>query len=62
MNIFDSMKQRPPKVQAALKEAEAQVGEFADEILRLLLQEMKQEFNLLVNRNVQQNGKDRKKV
>ena len=58
VNIFDSVKQRPPQVQAALKEAD----NFADEIFYLLIQEMKTEFNLLVNRNVQQNGKDRKKV
>ena len=48
VNIFDSMKQRSPQVQAALKEAD----HFADELFYLLIQEMKTEFNLLVNRNV----------
>ena len=48
VNIFDSMKQRSPQVQAALKEAD----NFADELFYLLIQEMKTEFNLLVNRNV----------
>lgn len=52
-NIFESTKY-PPVIQAAFKD----VDNFSEEILHLLMNEMTRELDLLVNRNIQRNGKE----